>query len=136
MRYLRLIAELSVQLLNLDHLHRLCVIEMISRTVKRILQKDMQQGSYSIIIIIISHYMFHCSTASLHNVVTVVVYFLNCYLVSTLSPLPSLLCHHIPCTVSLLPLYCVIITPCTVSIRMMTFMYSYHLYMTTWLGCA
>ena len=51
MRYLGLIAELSVQRPNLDHLYRLCVIEMISRTVKRILQKDMQQGSYSIIII-------------------------------------------------------------------------------------
>ncbi|XP_065893122.1 clustered mitochondria protein homolog isoform X2 [Dysidea avara] len=70
MRYLGLIAELSVQRPNLDHLYRLCVIEMISRTVKRILQKDMQQ-------------------ASLHNVVTVVVHFLNCYLCTNIFTL-----HH------------------------------------------
>jgi len=95
MRYLGLIAELSVQRPNLDHLYRLCVIEMISRTAKRILQKDMQQGSYSII----SHYIFDYSTVSLHNVVTIVVYFLNCYLVSV--------CHRYP-------MCCVTITPCTV----------------------
>ena len=44
MRYLGLVAELSTCRKDLDHLHQLCITEMINRAAKKLLANELHQG--------------------------------------------------------------------------------------------